>query len=97
MNFEMTGFLAALAASMTTGILHMSVVCFISKCSPLTAMQAIITGRVLEKKMDSVNLVYYMAPFSFILLAPLAYNMEYDSIVNDWSKVLQPPYIHSIW
>jgi len=67
-NFEMTGFLAALAASMTT------------------AMQAIITGRVLEKKMDSVNLVYYMAPFSFILLAPLAYHMEYDSIVNDWSQ-----------
>lgn len=65
-NFEMTGFVTALVASV------------------MTALQAMLSGRLLTQKLDSVNLVYYMAPLSFMFLLPFAYVYEFSGIVNLW-------------
>eukprot|EP01111_Echinosteliopsis_oligospora_P004415 TRINITY_DN1710_c0_g1_i1.p1 TRINITY_DN1710_c0_g1~~TRINITY_DN1710_c0_g1_i1.p1 ORF type:complete len:357 (+),score=57.94 TRINITY_DN1710_c0_g1_i1:264-1334(+) len=56
LNFEMTGFLTAMFASVTT------------------AVQSIVSGMLLtgSLKLDSVNLVYYMAPISFMMILPMA-------------------------
>jgi len=65
-NFEITGFVAALVASLTTGI------------------QSVVSGILLggNLKLDSMNLLYYMAPVSLILIFPIAYVMEYDGLMN---------------
>lgn len=55
-NFEFVGFMAALIASFTTSI------------------QSVVSSRLLTGalKLDSINLLYYMAPISFLLICPAA-------------------------
>jgi len=59
-NFEMTGFTAALVACLTTSI------------------QSVVSGLLLggTVKLDSMNLLYYMAPASFVLIFPAAFVLE---------------------
>lgn len=75
-NFEMFGFLCALIASVTT------------------AVQAIVSQKLLkskEEKIDSMNLVYYMCPLSFLFLTPVAYlKGELASIPQKWEYYGSP-------
>jgi solute carrier family 35 protein E3 len=70
-EFEMTGFLCAVVSSITT------------------AAQAILIGKVLtgEHRLDSMNLVYYMALPSAIILLPFCYNYELDKILYEWDML----------
>jgi len=63
-NFEIVGFLCALIASLTTSV--QSIVSSI-----------LLTGAL---KLDSINLLYYMAPVSFILIFPFAVFLELESL-----------------
>jgi len=70
MNFELFGFLCALVASVTT------------------ALQSIISSKLLtskDEKLDSMNLVYYMSPLSFLFLSPIAFAKgEFEEIPRQW-------------
>jgi len=76
-NFEFIGFMAALIASLTTSI------------------QSIVSSMLLTGalKLDSINLLYYMAPVSFALICPIAFVSElellsqYDFETHGTSKV----------
>jgi len=59
-----TGFTAALVACLTTSI------------------QSVVSGILLggSVKLDSMNLLYYMAPVSFILIFPAAYVLESEGL-----------------
>jgi len=52
--------------------------------SVITAMMAIVSGMLLNKQMDSLNLLYYMAPLSFIMLFPVTVFTELSEIQNVW-------------
>ncbi|KAF2075908.1 hypothetical protein CYY_002799 [Polysphondylium violaceum] len=52
--------------------------------SIITALLAIASGMILDKQMNAVNLLYYMTPPSFIMLLPLAFFTEFQSIKTDW-------------
>jgi len=52
--------------------------------SVMTALQAMMTGRLLTQKLDSVNLVYYMAPTSILFLLPISLYFESSLIVTQW-------------
>jgi len=61
-NFEFIGFMAALLASLTTSV------------------QSVVSSKLLTGalKLDSINLLYYMAPVSFALIFPAAIINELD-------------------
>jgi len=63
-NFNLIGFMAALVSSLTTSIQ-----------SVVSSM--LLTGQL---KLDSINLLYYMAPVSFVLIFPFALIFEYESL-----------------
>lgn len=67
MSFHMGGFIAALTA------------CF------LTGLKFVLSSQMLsgKYKLDSVNLLYYMCPAAVVILTPLAYVVEADS-VSKW-------------
>jgi len=71
LEFEMIGFVTAVVASITT------------------AAQAILIGKLLsgENQLDSMNLVYYMALPSAIILLPFVFYYELDSIIFDWDML----------
>lgn len=69
LNFDTTGFVCALVASV------------------LTALQAVLVSLLLAsgmKKMDPINLLYYMSPISFVLLVPGVLIFEAHSIRTEW-------------
>lgn len=63
-NFNIEGFATALVASLTTSI--QSIVSSI-----------LLTGSM---RLDAINMVYYMAPASFVLIVPFALIYEYNGI-----------------
>jgi len=63
--------------------------------SVMTALQAMLCGKLLTQKLDSVNLVYYMAPISFLLLLPISFSFEYVSIQTSW-QYIQDPYAYFV-
>jgi len=64
-NFQIVGFLAALIASLTTSI------------------QSIVSSMILTgpMRLDSINMVYYMAPISFVIILPVALFFEVERLV----------------
>jgi len=52
--------------------------------SIITALMAIVSGVILTQQLDAVNLTYYLAPFSFIMLLPLAAYLEFGDIQYKW-------------
>lgn len=65
-NFQMIGFLAALVSSLTT--------------ATQSVVSAMLLGGTL--KLDSLNLLYYMAPVSFIFILPFALYAEYTPVME---------------
>jgi drug/metabolite transporter (DMT)-like permease len=65
-NFEIIGFSCALVACLTT------------------AVQSVLSSVLLtgEYRLDSVNLLYYMAPLAFLVDLPFAYYFESDAVMN---------------
>jgi len=65
-NFNAYGFAAALVASLTTSI------------------QSIVSSMLLTGplRLDSINMVYYMAPISFIIILPAALYKEYNQLIE---------------
>jgi len=65
-NFEFIGFMAALIASLTTSV------------------QSIVSSMLLTGalKLDSINLLYYMAPVSFVLICPIALVSELEQLTQ---------------
>lgn len=65
-NFQIIGFAAALVASLTTSI------------------QSIVSSMILTgpMRLDSINMVYYMAPISFVLILPVAFFYEYEKLLE---------------
>jgi len=45
---------------------------------------AIVSGLLLTQQMNAINLLYYMAPFSSIMLLPLAFWSEWGDISTKW-------------
>jgi drug/metabolite transporter (DMT)-like permease len=72
-QFEFTGFMAALVASV------------------VTAWLALLTAKLLQTKLDAVNLLYYMTPLSAIFLLPFALYLEIGGIMADLA-VRQAPF-----
>lgn len=58
--------------------------------SVITALMAIMSGILLTQQLNAVNLLYYMAPWSFVMLLPLAYLSEFESIRDEWSLYGEP-------
>lgn len=52
--------------------------------SIITAGITVVSGLILGEKMDSINLVYYMAPLSFALLLPVAFFKEGELLMEWW-------------
>jgi len=50
--------------------------------SVITALLAIVSGLILSKDLDSLNLMYYMAPISFIMLYPVAHFTEGPAVIE---------------
>eukprot|EP01113_Clastostelium_recurvatum_P027827 TRINITY_DN336_c0_g1_i3.p1 TRINITY_DN336_c0_g1~~TRINITY_DN336_c0_g1_i3.p1 ORF type:complete len:416 (+),score=114.27 TRINITY_DN336_c0_g1_i3:64-1248(+) len=74
-SFDMTGFLCAVFASITT------------------AVQAVMMNLLLAsgmKKMDPINLLFYMGPLSFAMLVPAVFMFEWQSISTEWIYFGQP-------
>jgi solute carrier family 35 protein E3 len=65
-NFEMIGFSCALFSCLTT------------------ALQSVLSSVLLtgENRLDSVNLLYYMAPLAFVVNLPFAYMYEMQGVIN---------------
>jgi drug/metabolite transporter (DMT)-like permease len=65
-NFEMIGFTCALVACLTT------------------AVQSVLSSVLLtgQYRLDSVNLLYYMAPLAFLVNLPFAYYFEAEDVMN---------------
>jgi hypothetical protein len=73
-EFEWTGFVSALVASVLTG---RSLQWFaVSKFAKPAALLAIVSGIVLSNDINSLMLMYYMAPISFFLLLPASFFLE---------------------
>jgi len=45
---------------------------------------AIVSGVLLTQQLDAVNLTYYLAPFSFVMLLPFAAYLEFPLIRTEW-------------
>jgi len=45
---------------------------------------AIVSGIILSKKLDSLNLTYYISPISFLLLLPFCDFLEFSDLRNNW-------------
>jgi drug/metabolite transporter (DMT)-like permease len=69
-EFEMTGFLAALLASVVSALL------------------SILTSKLLQTKLNSPNLLYYMAPLSAVMLVPITAVSEGSGLTEDWASRL---------
>jgi len=52
--------------------------------SVITALMAIVSGVLLTQQLDAVNLTYYLAPFSFVMLLPFAIYVEFPLIRTEW-------------
>eukprot|EP01112_Ceratiomyxa_fruticulosa_P012178 TRINITY_DN3361_c0_g1_i2.p1 TRINITY_DN3361_c0_g1~~TRINITY_DN3361_c0_g1_i2.p1 ORF type:complete len:328 (-),score=45.02 TRINITY_DN3361_c0_g1_i2:53-1036(-) len=52
--------------------------------SVITALIAIVSGMILTQQLDPINLLYYMAPFSFLTLLPFIILFEYEDITTQW-------------
>lgn len=52
--------------------------------SVVTAWLALLTAKLLQTKLDAVNLLYYMTPLSAIFLVPFALYFEGNLIWRDW-------------
>lgn len=52
--------------------------------SVVTAWLALLTAKLLQTKLDAVNLLYYMTPLSAIFLVPFALYFEGKGIYTDW-------------
>lgn len=65
-NFQIIGFMAALTASLTTSI------------------QSIVSSMILTgpMRLDSINMVYYMAPISFLIILPAALYYELPGLIQ---------------
>jgi len=50
--------------------------------SIITALLAIVSGLILSKDLDSLNLMYYMAPISFLMLYPVAHFTEITGVIE---------------
>uniref|UniRef100_A0A7S1YIC0 Sugar phosphate transporter domain-containing protein n=1 Tax=Sexangularia sp. CB-2014 TaxID=1486929 RepID=A0A7S1YIC0_9EUKA len=70
-NYDFIGFMTAFVAS------------------AVTATQAILGAKLLSGslKMDSINLVYNMAPFAMVMLLPFVYAWEWDRLVAAWPVI----------
>jgi drug/metabolite transporter (DMT)-like permease len=70
-NYDFIGFMTAFVAS------------------AVTATQAILGAKLLSGnlKMDSVNLVYNMAPFAMVMLLPFVYAWEWDRLMEAWPLI----------
>ena len=53
--------------------------------SVVTAWLALLTAKLLQTKLDAVNLLYYMTPLSGIFLLPFAIALEGTAIYADWN------------
>eukprot|EP01097_Dermamoeba_algensis_P006080 TRINITY_DN3834_c0_g1_i2.p1 TRINITY_DN3834_c0_g1~~TRINITY_DN3834_c0_g1_i2.p1 ORF type:complete len:249 (-),score=50.24 TRINITY_DN3834_c0_g1_i2:189-935(-) len=49
-----------------------------------TSLQTIISSMVMTQRLNAVNLTYYMAPPSFLMMLPLCYYYEYNELVSKW-------------
>lgn len=83
-NFNWTGFIAALVASVITGK-QSNFVVSLANGYPNSALMAIMSSRLLRTKMDGVNLLYYMSPLSFVMLTPFVLTGEWEDMVADWA------------
>ncbi|GAM21406.1 hypothetical protein SAMD00019534_045810, partial [Acytostelium subglobosum LB1] len=54
--------------------------------SIVSALFAIVSGMSLSTQLNAINLLYYMAPCSFLLLTPLALIYELPTIQEKWDK-----------
>jgi len=52
--------------------------------SVITALMAIVSGVLLTQQLDAVNLTYYLAPFSLLMLLPFAIYLEFPLIQSEW-------------
>lgn len=52
--------------------------------SVVTAWLALLTAKLLQTKLDAVNLLYYMTPLSALFLLPFAAFIEGQDIYTDW-------------
>jgi len=59
--------------------------------SVITALMAIVSGVLLTQQLNAINLLYYMAPFSAVMLLPLAYWSEWAEISTEWEYFGQIP------
>lgn len=58
--------------------------------SVVTAWLALLTAKLLQTKLDAVNLLYYMTPLSGLFLLPFAWIFEADAIRADWAVRANP-------
>jgi drug/metabolite transporter (DMT)-like permease len=52
--------------------------------SVVSALTSILSGRILSRKLDTLNVMYYVSPISFALLAPVACFYELANIQQNW-------------
>jgi len=57
--------------------------------SALTALFALLSGRLLSTSLDSINLVFYMAPLSFFMMFPVSLFTEATFIIDYWEMFNQ--------
>lgn len=76
-NFEMIGFSCALIACLTT------------------AVQSVLSSVLLtgQYRLDSVNLLYYMAPLAFLVNLPFAFYFEAQGVMNHSYSDISAPVI----
>lgn len=86
-NFQIKGFMAAMIAS----VIHGSSFGFSSNCHLLTTRRAAgmtaVSSRLMRAKLDSVNLTYYMAPPSALMISPIMLSFEYAPLVESWAEM----------
>ncbi|EGG14107.1 hypothetical protein DFA_11871 [Cavenderia fasciculata] len=52
--------------------------------SVVTALFAIMSSVMMQQQLNPINLLYYMAPYSFIILTPAAIGLELGPIMASW-------------
>jgi len=58
--------------------------------SVMTAIMAILSGILLTQQLNPINLLYYMAPISFVIMLPFVYWYEWTDINTKWEFYGQP-------
>lgn len=54
--------------------------------SVIHAGMTAVSSRLMRAKLDSVNLTYYMAPPSALMITPLIWSFEYDTLTEKWAE-----------